>query len=312
MAKDFPSCIKIPQQKDNSSSIGSNDICDIGDALNVNNELIALANTIFGTKEWSHSVTNQTVDFVEYVSGKYHAGCAAYVKVQLSNGIFHEDMGYSNATGLTKGMAIFCARSASITNALKKVLLCFGGEFERRIKDIASDKLETPNLSAIGVPQQFTKATLGPPVHSTPLRAQSPAPSVNIVPPRPQPTFRSISPNLPTLKNDVNPRSKSPSEKFANVKPVQNMDTAMTAEEIMRLERKRKQREKQEEFKRMMKEKETKVAICSYNVHHNISTSKPYCYISSDMHCNNLNADEKMEDKHSAFVCNAALEYFKL
>lgn len=51
------------------------------------------------------------VDFVEYVLGNYHIGCAAFVRVQRADGIFHEDMGYSITESSTKGSAIQSARS---------------------------------------------------------------------------------------------------------------------------------------------------------------------------------------------------------
>lgn len=94
------------------------------------NELITIANEIFGHGKWSHAVTSQTVgmdnqnncfykfliiyfwflDFVEYVMGRYLIGCAAFVRVQLPDGTFHEEMGYSNAESSVKGTAVFEAR----------------------------------------------------------------------------------------------------------------------------------------------------------------------------------------------------------
>ena len=53
-------------------------------------------------------------DFVDYVTGRYHAGCASIVKVQVNNGNFHEEMGYSYAEGSSKGSAIQRARLVCI------------------------------------------------------------------------------------------------------------------------------------------------------------------------------------------------------
>ena len=56
--------------------------------------LIDIANSIFGFNGWSHSVTNSTVDFIDHFNGKYYVGVSAFVRVQLRDGAFHEDIGY--------------------------------------------------------------------------------------------------------------------------------------------------------------------------------------------------------------------------
>lgn len=43
--------------------------------------------------------------------GKYVCGCATFVKIQLHDGTFHEDMGYCHAEGAMKGFSIHCART---------------------------------------------------------------------------------------------------------------------------------------------------------------------------------------------------------
>lgn len=60
--------------------------------------------------------------------GKYHIGCAAYVRVQLNAnagcaGTFHEDMGYCNAENAVKGLAIQLARQVSKHKKKKKPLI---------------------------------------------------------------------------------------------------------------------------------------------------------------------------------------------
>lgn len=42
--------------------------------------------------------------------GKYVCGCVTFVKIQLKDGTFHEDMGYCNAEGNLKGLSIYFAR----------------------------------------------------------------------------------------------------------------------------------------------------------------------------------------------------------
>ena len=41
----------------------------------------------------SHSVTNSTIDFVDHNNGRYYVGVSAFVRVQLKDGAFHEDVG---------------------------------------------------------------------------------------------------------------------------------------------------------------------------------------------------------------------------
>ncbi|XP_012277965.1 DNA repair protein RAD52 homolog [Orussus abietinus] len=275
---DHPSCIKPPVLPVKHDETGYTSNHDVRDWASIYNDLITMANEVFGYRKWSHSVTNQSLDFTEYIMGKYHTGCMAFVRVQLEDGTFHEDMGYSNAENTIKGMAIYCARSASITNAFKKVLLCFGGEFEERLKHLQMDNLkETSSISSIGQPPQLKKKIKLPPVaQSTPHRPNSPqgkqmddipasnnppkVPSVSVSPmkePVKVPTKETVQPQPPT-HNDVSPRNTAikvqPVFITASMETVQQTSTARTEEEL-RLERKRRQKQKQEEYKRLMEEK---------------------------------------------------------
>ena len=68
---------------------------------------ISLANEIFGFNGWSHSVSQQTIDFVDHSQGKFYVGVSAFVKVQLKDGIFHEDIGYGVSEGMrSKALSI--------------------------------------------------------------------------------------------------------------------------------------------------------------------------------------------------------------
>ena len=68
---------------------------------------IYLANEIFGFNGWSHSVSQQTIDFVDHSQGKFYVGVSAFVKVQLKDGIFHEDIGYGVSEGMrSKALSI--------------------------------------------------------------------------------------------------------------------------------------------------------------------------------------------------------------
>ncbi|XP_071642269.1 uncharacterized protein [Temnothorax longispinosus] len=135
-------------------------------------DLISAANKVFGEGNWSHTVVKQTLDLDDtdsdeaefddldfdeeddlyeswvlsayrhmfsrnkYYGGKYYAGCVSYVKVQLKNSNFHEDVGYFNAAEPTRGLSIHNARIGSAVNALKRVLLSFGEKIERELQQL--------------------------------------------------------------------------------------------------------------------------------------------------------------------------------
>ena len=63
-------------------------------------KLIELANDTFGFNGWSHSVTHMNIDFVDEVNGRFLVGICAFVRVQLKDGCFHEDVGKSEAPPL--------------------------------------------------------------------------------------------------------------------------------------------------------------------------------------------------------------------
>jgi len=88
---------------------------------------VSLANEIFGYNGWSHSVTQQTIDFVDHNQGKFFVGVSAIVKVQLKDGVFHEDIGYGVSEGMkSKALSIEKARKEAVTDALKRALKSFG------------------------------------------------------------------------------------------------------------------------------------------------------------------------------------------
>ncbi|XP_015188118.1 PREDICTED: DNA repair protein RAD52 homolog [Polistes dominula] len=116
---DYPSCIKIPNAKPDHKTIQHQikDNLPLVTQLQrikcVNDALLSAANEIFGEEKWSYSVCNQTLDFVDSAWGVYIVGCHTIIKIELSSGIYHEDMGYSIKEGPVKGEAIHCARIVS-------------------------------------------------------------------------------------------------------------------------------------------------------------------------------------------------------
>ncbi|XP_018585372.1 DNA repair protein RAD52 homolog [Scleropages formosus] len=90
-------------------------------------KVISLANEMFGYNGWSHSISQQTVDFVDLINGKFYVGVSAFVKVQLKDGSYHEDVGYGISEGLkSKAMSLEKARKEAVTDGLKRALKCFG------------------------------------------------------------------------------------------------------------------------------------------------------------------------------------------
>ncbi|KAM3925635.1 DNA repair protein RAD52 homolog [Leptodactylus fuscus] len=98
--------------------------------------VISLANEMFGYNGWSHSVTQQNVDFVDLSNGKFYVGVCAFVKVQLKDGSFHEDVGYGVSEGLkSKALSLEKARKEAVTDGLKRALKCFGNVLGNCILD---------------------------------------------------------------------------------------------------------------------------------------------------------------------------------
>ncbi|XP_040201221.1 DNA repair protein RAD52 homolog isoform X3 [Rana temporaria] len=98
--------------------------------------VISLANEMFGYNGWSHSITQQNVDFVDLSNGKFYVGVCAFVKVQLKDGSFHEDVGYGVSEGLkSKALSLEKARKEAVTDGLKRALKCFGNSLGNCIMD---------------------------------------------------------------------------------------------------------------------------------------------------------------------------------
>ncbi|KAM4039433.1 DNA repair protein RAD52 homolog isoform 2-T2 [Anomaloglossus baeobatrachus] len=98
--------------------------------------VVSLANEMFGYNGWSHSVTQQNVDFVDLSNGKFYVGVCAFVKVQLKDGSYHEDVGYGVSEGLkSKALSLEKARKEAVTDGLKRALKCFGNVLGNCILD---------------------------------------------------------------------------------------------------------------------------------------------------------------------------------
>lgn len=116
--------------------------------------LTNLANETFGFQGWSHSVTQQTVDFVDFINGKFYVGVSALVRVQIKNGAFHEDLGYGVSEGMkSKGQALEKAKKESVTDGLKRALKSFGNSLGNCLGD--KDYLKCINRAPKAPPQTY-------------------------------------------------------------------------------------------------------------------------------------------------------------
>jgi len=97
---------------------------------------IQLANEIFGFNGWSHSVTQQTIDFVDHNQGKFYVGVSAIVRVQLKDGVHHEDIGYGTSEGMrSKAQSLEKARKEAVTDGLKRAFKSFGNALGNCLND---------------------------------------------------------------------------------------------------------------------------------------------------------------------------------
>ncbi|XP_069345709.1 DNA repair protein RAD52 homolog isoform X1 [Eulemur rufifrons] len=98
--------------------------------------VISLANEMFGYNGWAHSVTQQNVDFVDLNNGRFYVGVCAFVRVQLKDGSYHEDVGYGVSEGLkSKALSLEKARKEAVTDGLKRALRSFGNALGNCILD---------------------------------------------------------------------------------------------------------------------------------------------------------------------------------
>ncbi|XP_054552534.1 DNA repair protein RAD52 homolog isoform X2 [Talpa occidentalis] len=113
-----------------SRTVGGQKVCYIE-----GHRVINLANEMFGYNGWAHSITQQNVDFVDLNNGKFYVGVCAFVRVQLKDGSYHEDVGYGVSEGLkSKALSLEKARKEAVTDGLKRAL-SFGNALGNCILD---------------------------------------------------------------------------------------------------------------------------------------------------------------------------------
>ncbi|XP_027713103.1 DNA repair protein RAD52 homolog isoform X2 [Vombatus ursinus] len=121
--------------------------------------VISLANEMFGYNGWAHSITQQNVDFVDLNNGKFYVGVCAFVRVQLKDGSYHEDVGYGVSEGLkSKALSLEKARKEAVTDGLKRALRCFGNALGNCILD--KDYLKSVNKLPRQLPSELDLANI--------------------------------------------------------------------------------------------------------------------------------------------------------
>ncbi len=95
-----------------------------------------MANETFGFNGWGHSVTHQSIDFIDQSNDRFYVGVSAFIRVQLKDGTYHEDVGYGVSEGMrSKALSIEKARKEAVTDGLKRALRSFGNLLGNCISD---------------------------------------------------------------------------------------------------------------------------------------------------------------------------------
>uniref|UniRef100_A0AAQ4RVC6 DNA repair protein RAD52 homolog n=1 Tax=Gasterosteus aculeatus aculeatus TaxID=481459 RepID=A0AAQ4RVC6_GASAC len=84
--------------------------------------VIGLANEMFGYNGWSHSISQPILYRHHLRDGKFYVRVSVFVKVQLKDGAYHEDVGYGVSEGLkSKALALEKARKEAVTDAINNI-----------------------------------------------------------------------------------------------------------------------------------------------------------------------------------------------
>ncbi|KAG1736133.1 Rad52/22 family double-strand break repair protein-domain-containing protein [Suillus paluster] len=123
-------------------------------------KIINLANEVFGFNGWSSQIVNMTTDFMDCneESKRYNVGVSCIVRVTLSCGVYHEDVGYGAAENAkSKAQAIDKSKKEAVTDGVKRALRNFG----TLLGNCLYDKSYTQEITKIKVqPAKFDKSEL--------------------------------------------------------------------------------------------------------------------------------------------------------
>ncbi|XP_036155458.1 DNA repair protein RAD52 homolog isoform X3 [Myotis myotis] len=220
--------------------------------------VINLANEMFGYNGWAHSITQQNVDFVDFNNGKFYVGVCAFVRVQLKDGSYHEDVGYGVSEGLkSKALSLEKARKEAVTDGLKRALRSFGNALGNCILD--KDYLRSLNKLPRQLPLEvdLTKAKrqdFEPFVEQA--RYSSCRQNMALGPTKPQ---EATSPCRPSHSND--PHIMMQGDKDSRSRSL----ASSAAESDATLQRKLRQKQLQQQFREQM-EKQQRVQLSAPSI----------------------------------------------
>lgn len=224
---------------------------------------VGLANEIFGFNGWSHTVRSCDVDFCDYQGGRFFVGVSAIIRVTLRDGSFHEDQGYGVSEGMrSKALSIEKARKEAITDGLKRALKSYGNALGNCLSDkdyvkYLSTKFRPPSRApdfqgAEVIDENFKRADV---IKKTRSRSDT-----FLTGPTPPP----ISTTVPSLEPSASTTGETRATPDLAVKSVSAVasdadgpvdETRVTDEEMKRLERLRKAKQKQQELSEKLKRK---------------------------------------------------------
>ncbi|XP_036155460.1 DNA repair protein RAD52 homolog isoform X5 [Myotis myotis] len=241
------------------SSAGGNSVLCFGQVCYIEgHRVINLANEMFGYNGWAHSITQQNVDFVDFNNGKFYVGVCAFVRVQLKDGSYHEDVGYGVSEGLkSKALSLEKARKEAVTDGLKRALRSFGNALGNCILD--KDYLRSLNKLPRQLPLEvdLTKAKrqdFEPFVEQA--RYSSCRQNMALGPTKPQ---EATSPCRPSHSND--PHIMMQGDKDSRSRSL----ASSAAESDATLQRKLRQKQLQQQFREQM-EKQQRVQLSAPSI----------------------------------------------
>ncbi|KAM8971850.1 DNA repair protein RAD52 homolog [Pelodytes ibericus] len=220
--------------------------------------VISLANEMFGYNGWSHSITQQNVDFVDLSNGKFYVGVCAFVKIQLKDGSYHEDVGYGVSEGLkSKALSLEKARKEAVTDGLKRALKCFGNALGNCIldKDYLRSvnklpKLPPPELDPAQMKRTDFDASLEKARYSSFVKQQTDKMNLADKPPA---TLGDTSP-YKQRQRDLISRSAEHNNTTLGPGPAQ-AGTSLNPEMDATYQRKQRQKQLQQQFRQQMERK---------------------------------------------------------
>ena len=63
------------------------------------------------------------LDFIDQMNDRFYVGVSSFIRVQLKDGAYHEDVGYGVSEGMrSKALSIEKARKEAVTDGLKRAL----------------------------------------------------------------------------------------------------------------------------------------------------------------------------------------------